>query len=235
MPFQLVAYDKLKISVQESIKELVKYHKGDINKLDESIEKNLPTDRRIQVQMLQKTISHLDTIDKPEHTPADKAKWMEFKAKTLNALVIYIRDRIQKSYDKAYVGKPDNSTFFKSLGTALEISTDNSLSSDDFVELYNHLEKYILTQTYVEHKPSKGYLPSDKQLFSSIKDYEVSDDLKELIKEQTKMRCDSFDSAKIKHEKQLSASTPKSSSWFSLGKSKQSGETTPAATPSGGI
>lgn len=175
MSFDLVAYEKLKGSIKESIITLIKSHneKAKIieDKLEESV-KEVSEERQPQVLTLLTTISLLDNSSKPT----------EEKARVLNAIAYYIRDQIAATYKYT---SPENSDFYKSLTISLELTKDNNPNREDLADMYSTLEKFLRSHVYNKGDPRKGYL--EQQPFSfknhssaSLKKYSVVQDIREL-------------------------------------------------------
>ncbi|HAT7071949.1 TPA: Dot/Icm T4SS effector Lem14 [Legionella pneumophila] len=195
MSFELVAYEKLKGSIRESIITLIKSHneKAKIieDKLEDSV-KEVSRERQPQVHVLLKTIELLDNSSKE---PEDKAR-------VLNALAYYIRDQIAATYKYT---SPDNSDFYKSLTISLDLNKDNNPNREDLVDMYSALEKFLRCHVYKNSDPRKGYL--DKQPFA-IKHYSVVDDILELSDRVHKLRREIIIAARDLH---LLQQKPKSS------------------------
>ncbi|HAT1658172.1 TPA: Dot/Icm T4SS effector Lem14 [Legionella pneumophila] len=186
MSFELVAYEKLKGSIRESIITLIKSHneKAKIieDKLEDSV-KEVSRERQPQVLVLLKTIELLDNSSKE---PEDKAR-------VLNALAYYIRDQIAATYKYT---SPDNSDFYKSLTISLDLNKDNNPNREDLADMYGALEKFLRSHVYKNSDPRKGYL--DKQPFA-IKHYSVVDDILELSDRVHKLRREIIIAARDLH------------------------------------
>ena len=165
MAYQLIAFDKLCISVNECITALLKHHGlegSDQGKLIEKLDK----DRRIQVQFLLKIIEVLVNSKKDD---------LE-KSQILTAAIYHIKDEIEVSYKK-YYGNPESSNLYNNLGTSLDLNKNNALEPYEKFKLYSSLNQFLRSIVYIDSEPGKGYL--DLQLISKgqIKGYSVEKDI----------------------------------------------------------
>lgn len=191
MPFNLVAYDLLKSSINESVSTLIKDHDLDQSKIEESIAK-LPDERRVQAKFLRITCNLLDTlVGKPQE-----------QARILNAAAYYVRDQIAKSYKYA---SPERSTFYNSLTTALDLKKGNMPERDALLAMYNALEKFIRSHVYTLSNPTKGYLEVQPY---AIKDYSVESDIKALSSQLAAWKIQIIDAALEKRLKELADRKP---------------------------
>lgn len=174
MSFTLVAHDKLKTSVIESIVSLIKHHKKDHlvdpAKLQDSLPL-LPDERRTHADFLLKVASLTDAMDTSSVPAAQK------RARILNAAVFYLYDKIEQSY-KGTGLSPERSNFYNSLRTSLNIDKDNTPNDIDKKDMYTDLKSFLCMHTYKEGKSEKGYL--DLQVFGSVFQYHVVNDIKDL-------------------------------------------------------
>jgi hypothetical protein len=193
MPFQLVAYDKLKSSIEESITTVIKHHKLDPDNRDESIN-NLPDPTRIiQIKFLMRTMSLLDKI---EDTSAERTLQ---NARILNAAVYFVCKQIELTYTRS----PDNSKLYSTLTTSLNLDTENLPNRLNKLTMYNSLAKFLRANTYNEANPSKGYLP--KQPYN-IPGYVVKNDIKDLSTQVHQFKMELLDEAEAQQlEKAKSA------------------------------
>lgn len=189
MGFQLVAYDKLALSVKESIKTLLKHHELDPNKLSDSVEK-LDDERRIQAQLL------LTIVTRLEESPISAID----KARVLNAAVYYIWDKISATYQ--YI-RPERSNLYNSLTSSLELTKENQPAPDDLLEMYVRLGKFLSAHVYNAGDPRKGYL--SEQVFSpeKIKGYHIESDIKTLAIKSHVLKMDIIALAEKTHEKEM--------------------------------
>ena len=195
MPFTLVAYDLLKSSIVESINSLMKHHKLDVNKPEESLFK-LPAERRVQSQFLLNTITLLDPLDKQ---PEDQAR-------ILNAAAYYVRSTISDIYKNSYAVKsPERSNFYNSLTTSLDLNKGNEPGLNDLVDMYGSLEKFIRSNVYKSSDPRKNYLKAQPY---SIEGYSVEDDIIALSSQVHKWRVEIIVKAKEQHQKELADKKP---------------------------
>jgi hypothetical protein len=194
MGFDLVAYDKLKQSVRESVKTLVLHHNKDqkINpeKLEEAV-KDLPIERKAQALLLLKTIELLDkTVD------------MTVKSRVLNALCYFIHQKIEDSYKSSYnpLVSSERSNLYSSLTTALELTKDNQPGKNDLVDMYKELNHFFKQHVYIHADPRKGYMGD--QPFS-LEGYDVLADIKTLTKKVAEVEIELVDAAEEKRLQQL--------------------------------
>ncbi|KTD64998.1 hypothetical protein [Legionella shakespearei] len=194
MSFELVAYDKLKTSVRESVKTLVLHHNKDqkINpeKLEEAV-KDLPIERKSQALLLLKTIELLDkTVD------------MTVKSRVLNALCYFIHQKIDDSYKNSYnpLVSSERSNFYTSLTTALELTKENQPGKNDLVDMYGELIHFFKQHVYIHADPRKGYMGD--QPFA-LEGYDVLADIKTLIKKVRDVEVELVDAAEEKRQQQL--------------------------------
>lgn len=220
MSFELVAYEKLKTSVRESVKTLVLHHNKDqkINpeKLEEAV-KDLPIERKAQALVLLKTIELLDkTVD------------VTVKSRVLNALCYFIHQKIDDSYNGSFnlLVSSERSNLYTSLTTALELTKDNQPGKNDLVDMYKELIHFLKQNVYIHADPRKGYLGD--QPFA-LEGYNVLTDLKALIKKVAEVEVDLVDAAE---EKRLQQSKPKASTGI-LGGLFGGGATSATSTTSG--
>jgi hypothetical protein len=227
MSFELIAYDKLKLSVKESIKSLIEHHfpdrKGtiDINKLGESVKllSTNPEGRGIQTEFL------LQVIELTDHIAEESAKTL-----ILNAAVYHIHRQIADTYRSESAS--DASTFNFSLKTSLGLNTAEEKrkpNDDDKHLLCSALVKFLEAHVYrVEHH---HLVCVDKHPFSAIKGYNARKDIKELTDKVRDLAQKRFDTAEIEH---AAAMRPASGtgllSWIGLGGKKPVEEVTPAST-----
>lgn len=191
MSFDLVAYNLLKLNIQESINTEIREHGGDPIKLEESIQK-LSAERRIQATYLLKTINLLDV---------STASLLD-KSRILNAATYYIRDQIGNSYKWA---NPERSTLFNLLTTSLVLNNDNNPDRDDLVDMYGPLEKFMRSHVYKLLDPRKGYL--DVQPYA-IEGYSVKKQIKRLAEKLFVWKNEILDAAEIKYQKELIENKP---------------------------
>lgn len=172
MPFDLVAYDKLKKSVLESIDaEIHKYSPSeqiDPKNREASVQVIPYSDRRRQVRLLLKS---MDLLDKE----SDEV----FKARVLNAVVYDITDQISKRCKDTY-RDPNNSTLYTSLVSSLELSKSNFPGDHCLYCMYNWLVSFLNKYVYVNSDFYLGYLP--EQSFK-IPEYNVRNDLDRLTEQ----------------------------------------------------
>lgn len=194
MSFELVAYEKLKLSVKESIKTLVLHHNKDqkINpeKLEEAV-KDLPIERKAQALLLLKTIELLD-----------KTTDITVKARVLNALCYFIHEKINESYKGSYnpLASSERSNLYTSLTTSLELTKENQPGRNDLVDMYKELISFFKQHIYIHADPRKGYLGD--QPFT-LDGYDVLGDLKSLIKKVSEVEVELVEAAEEKRLQQL--------------------------------
>lgn len=200
MSFTLIAYDELKKSIKECIRDEVKSKNLDaINNLEDSIDK-LPDPRRIQVRFLLKTIELLDA--KPPTNESQKRN----QARILNAAVFDVLDHIDESYENSFPRRsPTNSNLYNLLNIAINADKGNKPSNSDKVEMYSALRKFLCDHTYERSNPIYGYLA--KQFFD-IRGYNVKEDIKFLTTNIEKWRCEVLDEAEKIHLKEMEAIQP---------------------------
>lgn len=145
MSFTLVAYDKLKKDIEEAIRTLVSHHKKEAVK-------DLPGERRIQAEVLSKTIELCDKMK--VSTDDDRKK----QATILNAAVYYIHLQIKNSYKGSYLTQATNSNFYNSLTTSLVLSKDNTPSSIELRNLFAALNLFQRGHMYKDGDAAKGVL-----------------------------------------------------------------------------
>lgn len=198
MSFTLVAYDKLKNHIEEAIKTLVSHHKK------ETVGE-IPDERRIQAQVLLKTIELCDRI---KVSRDDERK---NQATILNAAVYYIHLQIENSYKGSYLTKPTNSNFYNSLTTSLDLSVNNTPSLIERHNLFDALNLFQREHMYKDGDAAKGVLPT--QVFD-IKGYSIKDDNLALteINHQLVLKIDK--DAWALHEKSQAKSKGGQSSFF---------------------
>lgn len=162
MPFKLVAYDKLKASIQLSIKSLIKDEGGDPAKIEESLPK-LSTVRLVQYLFLKKTVEQLDGSD------CDP----KLKAAILNAAVYFKQQEIFATYK---VLSASRSGFYTSLTSALNLTKDNEPARKELRVMYKKLEQFLSQQTYgISGDPENG--PVEDSPYHTIAGYEVETDI----------------------------------------------------------
>ncbi|MBL7479104.1 hypothetical protein [Legionella bononiensis] len=214
MSFELVAFEILKTSIRESIGSLIRDHdknyKIDPDKLWEATQ-ILPEERRVQSQLLLKTI---ELLEKHE----DKVE----AARVLNTLAFYIYEKIVGTYGGIYsfVLSSDNSSMKRYLGVSLNLTKTNTPGEIDLVDMYQSLVKFLSDNIYVAGDCRRGYLPY--QPFE-IKGYKVEDDLKDLISKETNLRLSLIDAAASKKE-QTASPAKSSATMFGGSSSKASKE-----------
>ncbi len=164
MSFELVAYEKLKKSIFESIKSLILYydrdHKIDPDNIKKSLE-ILPQERRIQSEVFLRTIELLDPLSNE----------LLKQTKVLNAITCYFRANIKERYRWT---SPTHSNFFNSLTTSLDITLDKEPNKNDLFEMYTALDEFLRSHVYKESNPRKGYLESQ---YFDIEGYNVVTDI----------------------------------------------------------
>ncbi|MCL9682566.1 hypothetical protein [Legionella maioricensis] len=190
MSFTLVAYQVLKLSIKESVNTLLRDHKLDPNKLEESLEK-LDDERRIQARFLLKTIEILDSLDNTLE-----------KARILNAAAYFIHQKIAKSYNWV---SPERSSLYRSLNSSLDLKPGNQPERDDLIDMYGPLEKFLRSNVYVSADPKKGYLK--KQPFD-IAGYEVEADIITLSTQVQGWRVELIQAARELHLKEQGVKKP---------------------------
>lgn len=169
MPFELVAYDRLKKSVLDSIDAVI--HK--YSPLEEIDPKNreayvhlIPNpDRRRQVRLLLKTIELLD-----------KESDESLKARVLNSVAYDVTDQI-KIWCKETRRDPNNSTLYTSLVSSLELSKSNFPGDHCLYYMYNCMASFLSKYVYHNSDFYLGYRP--EQPFK-IQDYNIREDLDRL-------------------------------------------------------
>jgi len=197
MGFDLVAFDKLKSDINESIKALFKHHKLSYDDYNNEVAK-LPKDRQIQVQFLNTVIHCLEEPGCSFHkSPV-----------VLNAAVYFIRQKISDSYQSSLPGtslflSPKSSTFYVSLSQALGLEEKQNLSIKVNSQLYGMLRKFLFAATYLNPEdPEAGY--KDNHPFSSanIPGYEVEKDLISLLKIRSELGVEMIQNAQKANEEQ---------------------------------
>lgn len=188
MGYNLLPYDKLKLSVKQSIDSLVIHHGYDEKNLDISLNK-LPEGRRIQSMFLLKIVMILDNSNKNEQD----------KSRLVTAAVYYVREQIAATY--SYIS-PENSNLYNSLTTTLNLDKCNQPGQNEVIELYSCLKEFLLSNVYVKSDPRQGYV--EDQLFSKkfIKGYSVEEDIKKLGKMTQKLNVKIIDEEAEKRDQQ---------------------------------
>lgn len=201
MSFTLVAYEKLKNHIEEAIKTLVSHHKK------ETVGE-IPDERRIQAQVLLKTIELCDKIKVSTDDERND------QATILNAAVYYIHLQIENSYKGSYLTKPTNSNFYNSLTTSLDLSVNNTPSLIERRNLFAALDLFQREHMYKDGDAAKGVLST--QVFD-IKGYSIKDDNLALteIHHQLVLKIDK--DAWALHEKSQTKSKGGQSSFFGSG------------------
>lgn len=221
MSFELVAHDKLKQSIKESIVSLIKHHHPtrpvDPEKLAASIVL-LPDERRTQAEFLLKVATLTETMD-TSSVPAQQKR-----ARILNAAVYYVFTKIEKSYEEGYLSSftpsfivsPEGSNFFKSLRTSLKIDTDNTPNETDVKDMYTDLKLFLSSHIYKEGKAEKGYLDEALQSFASVHQYHIKSDIDDLSDQIASLESSLRKKAEKLHKQSLRpASGGFFSGWFS--------------------
>ncbi|RUR12670.1 hypothetical protein [Legionella sp. km772] len=221
MSFQLVAHDKLKQSIKESIISLIKHHHPsrtvDPDKLTAALVL-LPDERRTQAEFLWKVAALTEAMD------ASSVPATQKRARILNAAVYYVYTKIEKSYDEGYLSSltpsflvsPEGSNFYKSLRTSLKIDNDNTPNDTDVKDMYTVLKEFLSLNIYKEGKAEKGYLDEALQAFASVHQYNIKHDIDDLSEQVTSLERALRKQAEKLHKESL---RPVSSggiwSWFS--------------------
>ncbi|KTD75255.1 hypothetical protein [Legionella waltersii] len=184
MTFQLVAYEKLKGNLIESVKTLIKHYtpKADTD-VDPSKLENLlngvTADRRPQCFFLLKVIGLLDK----------SSESTDSKARVLNSLAFYLHQKIEASYTHL---SPTNSNLYNALTTALGLSKENTPDKLDLPDMYSALSEFLRTRIYKLGDPRNGYL--NEQVLD-IPDYEIETDLKAIENKMHELRIINIDDA----------------------------------------
>ena len=179
MSFNLVAYDKLKPSLQECVVTLSNKPKG------------ISAERKSQTDFLLKTIKLLDNS---EYAALEKST-------ILNAAAYYIYSEIYASYKF----KSITSTLYNSLNTSLELDNENKPNREDLIILYSGLEKFLRANVHVDSDPTKGYLPI--QPFN-IKGFNVISHIKNLDTKINDWKIEELKEAEVKfknHKENINA------------------------------
>jgi hypothetical protein len=183
MSFELVAYEKLKISIYDSIKSLIKSHNPKLRVRPENIEESISEipseERQTQARVLLKTVDLLQNSTNESE-----------QARVLNAMVYYVREQISATYKHA---SPEGSKLFCSLTTSLGINKDNEPGRNDLSDMYDSLVKFLYEHVYVEGDARKGYL--DKQPFA-IQGYSVEKELETLVEKSKTLQIEIIKAAK---------------------------------------
>ncbi|HRD69970.1 MAG TPA: hypothetical protein PK657_07485 [Legionella sp.] len=173
MAYEWQPYNKLRTHIFESIYTLLRHHLdpkiqyNNISQLDYYINK-LPHERRMQVNILLKTMNLLD------------ASSLEDKEKSiiLTALSYYIHQQIKNNVKYKIIFSPLRSNFFQSLTTSLNLKENNQPDEDEEKMMYEKLSVFLKSYVYNEGDPLKGYKMFS--LFKEIKEYSVEDHIIEL-------------------------------------------------------
>lgn len=198
MSFDLVAYEKLKSSIEEAIETLIKHHKKEDLK-------DIPTERRVQAQVLLKTIELCDNIK----ASTDEAR--KKQATILNAAVYYIHQQIEKTYNYS----SPRSNFYNSLTTCLNLNNENKPSQNELFDLFSTLLIFQREHLFINGDARKGFLAN--QPFD-IKDYCAFSDNRALTTIVQHLECKILDDAQALHLKAQSQAKSKgflSSLWSS--------------------
>ena len=198
MAFQMVAYGTLKDLIHQSINTLLKYHvvRDPKDLKDKS--------RRLQVYFL---LHIMEILENSSDISEENKKII------LNASAYFIHVKIKESYENstfAYFQNVTNSDFFKSITTALGLRDDDNYPTEyQTFDLFQSLCNFMESQVYHEEGLEKGFKVNHP--FSTIKGYNVEDDLKVLTKKLATLKCSALDEAvKPQKEKGVEKSTPKS-------------------------
>lgn len=183
MSFDLVAYDRLKTSVYNSIKSLIQSYnpkcKVKHDTIDDAISEIPTLERQVQARVLLRTVDLLkNSTDESE------------QARVLNAMVYFIREQIGAKYKHT---SPEGSTLYCSLTTSLGINKENEPSRNELLDMYRSLESFLCDQVYVESDARKGY--SESQPFA-IEGYSVENDIKDIIEKRNALKIEVIDAAK---------------------------------------
>lgn len=187
MPFKLVEFEILQLSIQESVASLLRDHHLDLKDPNLSI-KGLPDRRRIQACFLQITAYLLKE---------SKTEALDKKTLILNAAVYYIRQRIVKSYkpesksitqhilyNPVTTLSPERSSLYRSLTTSLNINTKNIPNKREVLEFYRALKEFLCAHLYIDSSVSKGYLAYQPY---TIQGHSIECDILKLDKEIIKL------------------------------------------------
>jgi hypothetical protein len=193
MTFELVAYEKLKGKLIESVKTLIRTYipkaeiDDDLTKLESLLnDPRVSADRRPQCILILKAITLLD--------PSSES--IDSKSRVLNSLAYYIHQKIESTYKHT---SATNSNLYNSLTTALGLSKENTPDNIDLPDMYSALSKFLRAHIYKSGDPRKGYL--DKQVLD-IPDYVVETDIKAIELRMHELRVINIDDAYKLHLKQ---------------------------------
>jgi hypothetical protein len=213
MAFELVAYDRLRQSVKESIKTLIEHHnqerKGtiDINKLGESVKLLAanPEGRGVQAEFLLKAIELTETMDEGIN-----------RTRVLNAAVYHIHRIISDSYT---VIASDSSTFNFALKTSLGLNIKEASrkpSDDDKYTMYKALVDFLKANVILEDHGHVVY--KDKHPFQ-IDGYDVADDITVLTLKVSELDVMRLAVAKKERDERARPVAPSGlfGGWFSSG------------------
>jgi hypothetical protein len=212
MAFELIAYERLKQSVKESIKTLIEHHnperKGtiDINKLGESVKLLAanPEGRGVQAEFLLKAIELTETMDEGIN-----------RTRVLNAAVYHIHRIISDSYTLI---APDSSTFNLSLKISLGLIKEGSKkpSDDDKYSMYKALVDFLKSHVILEDHGHVVY--KDKHPFQ-IDGYDVADDITALTHKVSELDVMRLAVAKKERDERARPVAPSGlfGGWFSSG------------------
>ncbi|MDP3268368.1 MAG: hypothetical protein Q8M40_04900 [Legionella sp.] len=173
MAYEWQPYIKLRINIFESIYTLLRHHVdskvqyNNLSQLEPYINK-LPSERRMQVNILLKTMTLIDvsSLDVKE------------KSIILTALSYHIHQQIKNNVKYKMLLSPSRSIFFQSLTTSLNLKENNEPDEDEEKMMYEKLSVFLKTNVYNEGDPLKGYKMFS--LFKEIKEYSVEDHIIEL-------------------------------------------------------
>ena len=198
MPFALVAPDRIKSNLIQSIKTLIEHHNPshqvDPDNLKDSIVLLAEgSERRMQADWILKIIALTDPLS--VSTEQDR----RYKAGILNAAAYYVRDKIAKTYN--YAG-PERSTFYKTLTTSLAIDEANKPGPNDVLVLYRSLKRFLCKHVYTEGEAAKGYLVP--QVFA-IKGYAVEDDIIDLVGKIAEKELEQIRDARLLQQRLVAA------------------------------
>jgi hypothetical protein len=199
MAFELIDYEVLKKSLNESIKTLILHHYPqrtvDTSKLKESVVL-LDGERRTHAEFLLTIIDLTDLMD--VSTPEAVQK----QARVLNTAAFYVHQKIESTYSNSYfssVLSPDRSNLFASLTSSLKLTPETMPKSNALLDMYKDLKALLCRYVYKQGDSRYGYL--DIQVFADIYNYRVRKDIEDLTNKITKIELELGKKAEKLHVK----------------------------------
>lgn len=216
MTFELVAYGTLKETIKQSIDTLLVDHtlktKEEVQLTDDDRIKRVQclkdknSERHVQSQYLLKVVDVLD---------ANTAYSEEQKSMIFNGATYYVYSQIKESYEKSkmsyipliggYFKSPEKSilggsTFYDSLGFALNLREGNQPDTQDTAVMYKALLDFMKAEVYQITGPFTTFKSDHPFSEEKVVGYHVGNDIKKLSKKIQELESKLIDMADKKYQ-----------------------------------